>query len=105
MKNQISLLNMDEAKLYARLMAIIPFIVSLAVSAMLSDTIVPKKKVKTEQQNPISKTKTTPLTVEDLRTYKGFASVIDQEAENTIKTYRTFSELTYRLFQQKNKLC
>ncbi len=45
------------------------------------------------------------LTIEKLKTFKGFENIEDEEAENIILTVKTFAKLTFRYYNQlKNNL-
>jgi len=57
-----------------------------------------------ERKNKTRKKKPTPLTVDNIREYKGLENISDAEAENIVHTLRKFTELTFlRFLEEKNK--
>ncbi len=43
------------------------------------------------------------VTVEKLRTYKGFENVTDEEAEKQIETIKTLAKILFRMYENDNR--
>lgn len=62
----------------------------------------------TKQTTVVGKQSSGAMTIEKLRSYKGLGNISDEEAQNILNSFRVFSGLTYKMYQEEqsgNKIC